>query len=210
MRSGLHIEVRKVINNLAPQNWMRMATGQGQKGTREYDWSMIIDIRADDTPEEHEAGTSTLIVRRHRYTRETSIYRCHHQHPATPAKLVQVICRRWEVEEAFQLGKSFVGLDLGQVTCWNSWHCWSLFSMIAAIVLTLTRAATAALTAPDWPPGLTPVSCLELLKLLRAFALPSPARDGDHVVFWSACRLRHQAVAQACHRQRHHLHDQVA
>ncbi|MGP3683202.1 hypothetical protein ACTVZO_00505 [Streptomyces sp. IBSNAI002] len=69
--------------------------------------------------------------------------------------------------------------------------------MIAAIVLTLTRAATTARTAPDWPPDLTPVSCPELLKLLRASALPRSARDSDHVVFWTAWRLHHQAVAQA-------------
>ncbi|MCX4784212.1 IS701 family transposase [Streptomyces sp. NBC_01264] len=207
LRSGLRIEARKTINTLTSGNWMRMATGQGGKGTREYYWSMI-DICPDDTPEGHEPGTSALIARRHRYTHETSFYLCHHPQPFTLAKLIEVICRRWGVEEAFQLGKSFVGLDQGQVTCWNSWHRWSLFSMIASIVLTLTQTATTARTAPDWPPDLAPVSCPELLKLLRTSALPRPARDNEHVVFWSAWRLHHQAVAQACHRQRHHRHDQ--
>lgn len=116
LRSGLRIEIRKVINKLTSGNWMRMATGQGQKGPREYYWSMS-DICPDDTPDGHESRTSALIVRRHRYTHATSFYLCHHQQPFTLAKLIEVICRRWGVEEALQLGKSFVGLDQGQVTC---------------------------------------------------------------------------------------------
>ncbi|ANZ21612.1 hypothetical protein SNOUR_41920 [Streptomyces noursei ATCC 11455] len=123
--SGARWEGRKVINKLTSESWMRMATGQGQKGTREYYWALI-GIQADDTPDGHETGTSTLVVRKHRYTGKTSFYLCHHQRPVTLAKLVEVICRRWGGEEAFQLGKSFVGLDQGQVTCWNSWHRWSL------------------------------------------------------------------------------------
>ncbi|ANZ21614.1 hypothetical protein SNOUR_41930 [Streptomyces noursei ATCC 11455] len=81
--------------------------------------------------------------------------------------------------------------------------------MIAAIILTLTRAATTTRTEPGWPPGLVPVSCPELLRLLRAFALPAPARDAEHILLWSTWRLHRQATAQACHRQRHLLHDQT-
>jgi hypothetical protein len=60
---------------------------------------------------------------------------------------VDVICRRWRIEETFQLGKTFTGLDEGQVTCWNSWMRWSLFSLVASAVLALTTAAT----VPDHP-----------------------------------------------------------
>jgi len=28
-----------------------------------------------------------------------------------------VICRRWRIEETLQIGKNFIGLDEGQVTC---------------------------------------------------------------------------------------------
>ncbi|MFF3159357.1 hypothetical protein [Streptomyces sp. NPDC057910] len=81
--------------------------------------------------------------------------------------------------------------------------------MTAAIVLTPARAATEIRTAADRPPDLAPVSCPELLKLLRAPAPPPPARDSDHAVSWSAWQLHHQTAAQARHRRRHQRHEQV-
>lgn len=93
-----------------------------------------------------------------------------------------------------------------QVTCWNSWMRWSLFSLIAAAVLALT--ATAVHDAAEDEPALVPLSSPELIRLLRALVLPPPVRDREHVLHWTAWRRHHQAVATACHRQRHHRHDQ--
>ncbi|MFE9313466.1 IS701 family transposase [Streptomyces sp. NPDC006706] len=81
----------QVINKVRPQQWMRMRTGHGTKGTREYDWAWL-DVRADDTPDTHADGTSVLVVRRHRYTGETSFYRCWAPGNVTLAALVEVIC----------------------------------------------------------------------------------------------------------------------
>ncbi|GGO41605.1 hypothetical protein GCM10012286_21660 [Streptomyces lasiicapitis] len=83
---------------------------------------------------------------------------------------------------------------------------WSLFSLIAAAVLALM--ATAVHDADEADPALVPLSCPELIRLLRALVLPPPARDRDHVLHWTTWRRRHQAVATACHQQRHHRHDQ--
>ncbi|WUW68106.1 hypothetical protein OG255_45630 (plasmid) [Streptomyces sp. NBC_01455] len=177
----------------------------GTKGTREYDWAWL-DVRADDTPDGHPHGVSTLVARRHRYTGELSFYRCWTPTDATLAELVDVICRRWRIEESFQLGKTFTGLDEGQVTCWNSWMRWSLFSLIAAAVLTLTTAATMAATSAG-AASLVTLTCPELVRILRAFALTPPVREPGHVLHWMAWRRHHQAVAQACHQRRHHLHD---
>ncbi|MEV1086131.1 hypothetical protein AB0I98_49415 [Streptomyces sp. NPDC050211] len=102
-----------------------------------------------------------------------------------------MICRRWRIEETFQLSKGFTGLDQGQVTCWNSWMRWSLFSLIAAAVH----------DAAEDEPALVPLSCPELIRLLRALVLPAPVRDREHVLHWTAWRRDHQAVATACHQQ---------
>ncbi|MFD7342042.1 hypothetical protein ACFV98_39670 [Streptomyces violascens] len=83
---------------------------------------------------------------------------------------------------------------------------WSLFSMIAAAVLALTTAAVHA--AVEERSGLVPLTCPELVRLLRALVLPLPVRDHDHVLHWTAWRRQHQAVATACHQQRHRRHDQ--
>ncbi|MEV8562524.1 transposase [Streptomyces sp. NPDC051917] len=191
--AGRRWGARKLINKVRPEQWMRRQTGHGTKGTREYDWAWL-DVRPDDTPVENEnvAGTSVLVARRHRYTGEVSYFRCWSPGSVSLGTLVEVISRRWRIEEIFQLAKGFTGLDQGQVTCWNSWMRWSLFSLIAAAVLALALASTTTHTHPAGAAKLIPLSCPELVRLLRALVLPPPAHDRDHVLHWTAWRRRHR------------------
>ncbi|MGW3493153.1 hypothetical protein [Streptomyces sp. NPDC001020] len=65
-----------MINKVLPHQWMRIQTGHGTKGTREYDWAWL-DVRSDDTPNGHkDYDTSVLVARWHRYPGETSLFRC--------------------------------------------------------------------------------------------------------------------------------------
>ncbi|MFD5514367.1 IS701 family transposase, partial [Streptomyces sp. NPDC127051] len=168
-----------VLAKLPRGAWQRMRTGHGTKGDRHYGWAMI-EIIGDDTPAGQAAGHSLLLIRRHRYTRRLSFYRCHSAHPVALAVLVEVVCIRWRVEEDFQAAKSLTGLDQGQVTCWNSWHRWSLISLIAAALLSVSTALhrTAGLTHAQEPdPAETAMILLtrpELLRILRTFVLPQP------------------------------------
>lgn len=205
--TGRTWKAHQMINKVRPGDWMRMQTGHGTKGTREYDWAWLA-VQVDDAPEAHAAGgVSVLVARRHRYTGEISFYRCWSPGDVTLARLVEVICRRWRIEETFQLGKSFTGLDQGQVTCWNSWMRWSLFSLIASAVLALTVAAMTT-ACPAGQARLIPLTCPELVRILRAFILQPLIRDPDHVLRWMVWRRHHQAVAQACHQHRHVFQDQ--
>jgi SRSO17 transposase len=193
-----------VLAKLPRKAWQRLRTGHGTKGDRHYDWAMI-GITGDDTPPGHGAGHSFLLVRRHRYTRELSFYRCHSTTPVALPDLVAVVCRRWRVEEDFQAAKSLAGLDQGQVTCWNSWHRWSLISLIAAALLAVSTSPprTATLTGDGQDTGKAPMIPLtrpELLRILRAFVLPQPATGLDHILHWSRWRRRHQHRAATCHR----------
>lgn len=204
--AGRRWKARQMINKVLPHQWMRMQTGHGTKGTREYDWAWL-NVRADDTPDGHQDdGISVLAARRHRYTGEISLFCCWTPEDVTLAQLVEVICRRWRIEETFQLGKTFTGLDEGQVTCWNSWMRWSLFSLIASAVLALTAAAITT-AGPAGPVRLVPLTCPELVRILRAFVLTPPIREAEHVLHWMAWRRHHQAVAQARHQHRHALQD---
>ncbi|ANZ21633.1 transposase [Streptomyces noursei ATCC 11455] len=156
------------------RNWMRIRTGHGLKGDRHYDWAML-DIDGDDIPDDQAPGHSVVLVRRHRYTRELSFYRCHSTTSVTLATLVDVVCCRWKVEEDFQLAKGVCGLDQGQTTCWNSWMRWTLISMLAAAVLAVTRAHTVTATTTD--SELVPASGRELLRLLQGTGpAPPPTR----------------------------------
>jgi SRSO17 transposase len=184
--------------------WMRMRAGHGLKGDRHYDWALI-GVAADDTPHEHGdavgAGHSFLVVRRHRYTRQMSFYRCYSAAPVSLAELVEAICVRWRVEEDFQLQKGVCGLDQGQTTCWNSWMRWTLVSVLTAAVLTVVRQCTLAVVGPGTVVELVGASQRELLRVLRAMVLPLPCRDLGHVLHWSAWRRRHQHRAGRAHRR---------
>jgi SRSO17 transposase len=97
--AGLSWKAHQMINKVLPHQWMRMHTGHGTKGTREYDWAWL-DVRADDTPDGHgdRDGTSILVARRHRYTGKISYFRCWAPDNVTLAQVVEVICRRWRIE----------------------------------------------------------------------------------------------------------------
>ncbi|MEX3100460.1 hypothetical protein [Streptomyces sp. ST1020] len=200
------LTVTDLAARVPKKSWMRLRTSHGLKGDRHYD-SAMSDIRPDDTPDGHRTGHATVLVRRHRYTRELSCYRYHSATPATPAALVEVACSRWRAEEDFQLGKGVCGLDQGQTTCWSSWTRWTLISMLAAAVLAVTRARTATAGTGS---GLIPASGRELLRLLRITALlrllritalPQPRRERDHLLHWSTWRRHHQHQAAQAHRR---------
>ncbi|MFD3735541.1 CHAT domain-containing protein [Streptomyces sp. NPDC058632] len=55
--------------------------------------------------------------------------------------------------------------------------------------------ATAVHDAAEDEPALAPLSCPELVRILRALVLPPPVRDREHVLHWTAWRRWHQAVA---------------
>ncbi len=131
--AGRRWEARKLINKVRPEQWIRRRTGHGAKRTGKYGWAWI-DVRPDDTHKDAPgagagAGTSVLVAR---HTGEVSFFRCFAPGDVSPGTLAEVICRRWRIEETFQLAKGCSGLDQGQVTCWNSWMRWPLFSLIAA------------------------------------------------------------------------------
>lgn len=182
------------------RSWMRVRTGHGLKGDRHYDWALV-EVTADDTPTgtADTGGHAFLVVRRHRYTRQLSFYRCHSTSPVTLADLIDIICTRWKIEEDFQQAKGLTGLDQGQVTSWISWTRWSLISLLAAAVLTITHARSR--TTHDPGTQLVPASPRELLAVLRARAIPAPRRDLDHILYWSTWRRRHQHRATTCHQR---------
>jgi SRSO17 transposase len=201
------LSVAKAAARLPNRAWQRLRTGAGQKGVRDYDWAMI-EVTADDAPDGHDrdTGTSVLLVRRHRYTRTMSYYRCFAPEPVTLARLVSLVCRRWRVEDDFQDAKETCHLDKGQVTCWNSWHRWSVTALVAyaflAVTAALERAAQTGRNNPD-EADLVPLSSHELLRLLRALTLPPPRRDPEHLLWWSTWRRRHQHRARLCHLRWH-------
>lgn len=210
------LDMRALRKKLPATAWQRIATGQGSKGIREYDWAMI-EVLADDQedPDASTSGTpvNALLLRRHRYTREVSAYRCYNPAPASLATFVKIACWRWRVEEDFQEAKRDCALDQGQVTCWNSWHRWSLAALTAYTLLAVAAHRQRAAGPPPETKGdaeaddieMVPLSCTELLRILRAFVLPAQDRRPEHLVHWIIWRRTHQHHATRAHRHWHEI-----
>jgi hypothetical protein len=73
--SGLTVTASGALKLIPDRAWQRLRTGSGTKGVRHYDWAMLA-ITADDPPDGQDDGHSVLLIRRHRYTRTVSFYRC--------------------------------------------------------------------------------------------------------------------------------------
>lgn len=116
--------------------------------------------------------------------------------------LVRVAGRHWTVEETFQSAKGLTGLDEHQVRRWTSWHRWTTLAMLAHAFLVVTAAIER--TTVTTPPGLAPLTCCEIQRLVTAFAAPQP-RGLAHRLSWSNWRRRHQARARSSHYQRQAL-----
>ena len=115
---GTTMTVTGAVKLIPDRAWQRLRTGSGTKGTRHYDWAML-QITADDTPDGHDDGHSVLLIRRHRYTRTLSFYRCWTPGPVPLARLIAVAQARWRIEEDHQLAKQTAALDSGQVIRWR-------------------------------------------------------------------------------------------
>ena len=108
--SGKPVTAAGAAGLIPARGWQRMRTGSGTKGARHYDWAML-EITADDTPDgQDDAGHSVLLIRRHRYTRTLSYYRCWTPAPVPLPRLIAVAQTRWRMEMVFsQLAKGCVG-----------------------------------------------------------------------------------------------------
>jgi SRSO17 transposase len=198
--SGQAVTAARAVQLIPDRGWQRLRTGSGTKGVRHYDWAML-QITADDTPDGQDDGHSVLLIRRHRYTRTVSFYRCWTPCPVPMWRLIAVAQARWRIEEDHQLAKQVAGLDSGQVIRWKSWHRWSAICLLAYIYLAVTAAYRASSTTPASDPGLIPVTVPELLRLLRGQVVPQPRRDPAHRRRWSDWRRRHQYQARQAHQR---------
>ncbi|MGH3270345.1 MAG: IS701 family transposase [Trebonia sp.] len=199
--SGKTVTAAGAAAAIPARAWQRMPTGTGTKGTRDYDWAMI-EITGDDTPDDQEQGHSMLLVRRHRYTRVPSYYRCWTPQPVPLKRLIAVAVARWRIEEDHQQAKQTSGLDKGQVTCWTSWHRWTALCLLAYIYLTIAVALHRRENAEtDAEAEMIPLTAPEFLRLLRGTVIPPPRRDRAHVLHWSDWRRRHQHRAQQAHQR---------
>jgi len=120
----------------APEaQWQRISAGQGTKGPRLSDWSIVQIPSNINRP-----GHRYILARRSiDDPTDLAYYFCYSEKPATLQELVHVAASRWTVEECFQTGKNEAGLDHYQVRDYTAWYRHMTFSMIALAFLTIVR-----------------------------------------------------------------------
>jgi hypothetical protein len=132
--------------------------------------------------------------------------------PARPAvtltTLIRVACLRWPVEEGFEFGKDYFGLDHSQVRLYTALARHIVLTMAALAVCAVT-AAQAKTTAPppilpntadEIPPEDTGLITFTVNEIKRLYLLLNRRiHDIGHHLHWSQWRRRHQARARWFH-----------
>lgn len=113
----------------------------------------------------------------------------------SPGRWRWPVWRRWRVEESFQQGKGLDGLDEHQVRRWASWQRRSLLVMTAYVFVAVCRLRELRRRPP--PPGLLPLTCDEVARLLHELFKAEHGRG--HALGWSVFRGSRQAGAQKLH-----------
>ena len=213
-RAGRQWQVKTLLAMLEEEDWCRLRAGDGTKGPRWYDWRWL-PLAAPCQPH----WRRWLLVRRSLSdpTARTA-YIVYAPETTALTTAVQVVGRRWTIEQCFEDAKGEVGLDQYEVRSWTGWYRHITLAMWAYALLTVVRAAhlPAAPPLPTMPVGCDPKSCARLSDLAR-FGVPLSVREIRHlfwrlvlatqqrverVLAWSAWRRWHQGIAQYWHYKR--------
>jgi SRSO17 transposase len=131
-----NLSVDEVLDLIAPDAWQRMSAGEGAKGPRVYDWTLV--ELAESTPEE---WPRQLLCRRSLEDEtELAVYRTFAPADTPLSEFVRVAGVRWAIEDCFESAKGEVGLDQYEVRRWVSWYRHITLALLAHAYLTVTRA----------------------------------------------------------------------
>jgi SRSO17 transposase len=194
--------VKRLLKN-KDRRWEVGSAGQGSKGERWYAWAWI----ATASPRH------CLLVRRHLKTGELAFQYCFAPEGQllTKARLIKAAGLRWPVEEGFEFGKDYFGLDQCQARLYTAIRRHLVLVMAALAICAVAAAHLGSRThaqapppvRPDQPPpddpGLIPLTVREVKRLLTA-TLSRPQPPG-HAAHWLQWRRRHQARSRWFHQR---------
>ncbi len=127
--------VDRIAHSLPVLAWRRISAGQGSKGERLYDWTLIQGW-------EENGWSHGLLVRRSIEEQPEYAYywffapTC----KATLDSLARVAGQRWQIEQSFQAAKGECGLDHYEVRHWQGWYRHITLAMLAFATLAILRA----------------------------------------------------------------------
>jgi SRSO17 transposase len=136
-RAGCQRQVKTLLAMWEEEGWCRLRAGEGTKGPRWYDWRWL-PLAAPLHPH----WRRWLLVRRSLSDpTERTAYLVFAPAGTALDTVVQVVGRRWTVEQCFEEAKGEVGLDQYEVRSWTGWYRHITLAMWAYALLTVLRAA---------------------------------------------------------------------
>lgn len=136
-RAGCQRQVKTLLAMWEEEGWCRLRAGDGTKGPRWYDWRWL-PLAAPLHPH----WRRWLLVRRSLSDpTERTAYIVFAPAGTALDTVVQVVGRRWTVEQCFEEAKGEVGLDQYEVRSWTGWYRHITLAMWAYALLTVLRAA---------------------------------------------------------------------
>ena len=137
---GVHQHrVSKVLAGLGQTGWERLSAGEGAKGERLYDWTLL-----ELNHPLSEGFGCWLLVRRSIEDGKLQAYVVYALRQTPLRQMVTAAGSRWSIEECFQSAKGEVGLDQYEVRSWHGWYRHITLAMLAHAYLTVTRASAQA------------------------------------------------------------------
>ena len=133
-KGPLQVRADRSASGVAESGWVRCSAGNGAKGPRVYDWT-VVNIRILREP-----GKGQWLLARRSIAKpgELASYVCFG--PAKPAleELVAAAGTRWTIQ-CFEEAKGEVGLDQYEVRRWDDWYRHITLAMLAHAYLAAIR-----------------------------------------------------------------------
>jgi SRSO17 transposase len=127
------VKVGEILRQLPDDGWKRAICGEGSKGAREYEWTLV-----QVGPLAPEGWRRSLLVRRGKNEKgeaELHAYVCYAPQETSMDKLIQIAGMRWTVERCFADSKAQVGLDQYEVRSYMGWYKHITFCCLALALL---------------------------------------------------------------------------
>ena len=134
-KGPLQVRADRLASGVAESGWTRCSAGDGAKGPRVYDWT-VVEIRPLREPGK---GHWLLARRSIAKPQELAYYVCFGPADTSLEELARVAGTRWAIEECFEEAKGEVGLDQYEVRRWDGWYRHITLAMLAHAYLTVIR-----------------------------------------------------------------------
>jgi SRSO17 transposase len=123
------------LKELPSDAWQRLSCGQGSKGDRIYDWTLVTWTHHED-----ENWTRGWLVRRSIENHDdVAHYYIFAPRGTSFETIVRIAGSRWSIEECFEQAKQETGLAHYECRSWDGWHRHVTLSMLAHATLAVIR-----------------------------------------------------------------------